>query len=142
VYMEQEPGSSGKNVIDYYRRKALPGYAFFGVKTTGNKEDRAKPVSSQAQGGNIKILRSHWNDALLSECEAFPTKGVHDDSVDALSGAMGELFTRSAQGHVDYARRYQELRNMPKCLRCGQRKPENDMHDEGLCVQCFRQGKR
>ncbi len=110
VYMEQEPGSSGKTLIDYYRRKILPGFAFFGIKTTGDKTSRALPVSSQAQGGNVKLLRAHWNDALLSELEAFPTIGVHDDSVDALDGAMEQLFAKSAQGHVDFAQRLLEMR--------------------------------
>lgn len=111
IYMEQEPGSAGKNNIDYYRRKVLAGYTFTGIRTTGNKEDRAKPVSSQAQGKNIAVVKiAPWYDILLSELEAFPTEGVHDDSVDALSGAMEQLFARSAQGHVDWAKRYKELR--------------------------------
>lgn len=111
VFMEQEPGSSGKNVIDYYRRKVLAGYAFTGIKSTGDKETRAKPVASQAEGRNIAMLRGHWNDALLSELEAFPTKGVHDDSVDGLSGAMEQLFTKSAAGHIDWTKRLMEARN-------------------------------
>lgn len=114
IYMEQEPGSSGKSMIDYYRRKVLAGYAFFGVKTTGNKVDRAQPVSSQAQGNNILLVRSAWNDALLSELEAFPTEGVHDDGPDALFGAMEQLFSRSAQGHVDFAQRLLEIRSGKK----------------------------
>lgn len=80
VFMEQEPGSSGKNVIDYYRRKVLAGFAFSGIKSTGDKATRATPVASQAEGRNIAMLRGYWNDALLSELEAFPTPGVHDDS--------------------------------------------------------------
>ena len=110
VFMEQEPGSSGKGVIDYYLRKVLAGYSFTGIRSTGSKEDRAKPVSSQAQGGNIALLRAAWNDAFLSEHEAFPTPGVHDDIVDANSGAMGQLFAKSADGHVAFAQRYKELR--------------------------------
>jgi predicted phage terminase large subunit-like protein len=111
IYMEQEPGSAGKNNIDYYRRKVLPGWTFGGVKTTGNKESRALPVSSQAQGKNIAIMRiAPWYDILLSELEAFPTQGVHDDSCDALFGAMEQLFARSAQHHVDYARKFAEIR--------------------------------
>lgn len=110
VFMEQEPGSSGKGVIDYYRRKVLAGYAFSGVKTTGNKEMRARPVASQAEGHNIALLRSYWNDALLSELEAFPTEGVHDDGPDALFGAMEQLFSKSAQGHVNWSKRLLEMR--------------------------------
>ncbi|GCE14183.1 phage terminase large subunit [Tengunoibacter tsumagoiensis] len=110
VYMEQEPGAGSKSLIDYYRRKVLPGYAFFGHKVGADKETRAQPVSSQAQAGNVRLVRSAWNDALLSELEAFPTVGVHDDAVDALSGAMEQLFGKSAQSHVEYARKLAELR--------------------------------
>ena len=57
---------------------------------TGSKEVRAKPVSAQAEAGNIKIVRAPWNDEFLRELENFPT-GKHDDAVDALSGAHGAL---------------------------------------------------
>src|SRR5579875_891802 len=110
VFIEQEPGSSGKTLIDYYRRKVLAGFVFTGIKTTGDKVSRAQPVSSQAQGQNIALLRAHWNDALLSELEAFPTEGVHDDATDALSGALEQLFSRSAEGHVAWTKRYLEAR--------------------------------
>lgn len=106
VYMEQEPGASAKNIIDYYRRKVLAGYSFTGIKTDKKKEIRARPVASQAEARNIKIIKSHWNDAFLSELEAFPTEGVHDDIVDALSGAMEQLFFRSASAYIGYAEQY------------------------------------
>lgn len=108
VYMEQEPGASAKGNIDYYRRKVLAGYSFTGIKTDKKKDVRARPVASQAEGKNIKILQRHWNDAMLSELEAFPTKGVHDDVVDALSGAMEQLFFRGAAAHIGYAKDYVE----------------------------------
>jgi predicted phage terminase large subunit-like protein len=101
--MEQEPGASAKNVIDYYKRTVLAGYSFTGIKTDKNKEVRARPVASQAEAKNIKVFKAYWNDAFLSELEAFPTKGVHDDVIDALDGAMEQLFFRTAQAHVDYA---------------------------------------
>jgi predicted phage terminase large subunit-like protein len=86
----------------------LAGYSFTGVKVDKNKEVRARPVASQAEGRNIKVVRAHWNDALLSELEAFPTKGVHDDIVDSLSGAMDQLFFRSAAAYLGYAEQYVE----------------------------------
>ncbi len=89
IYMEQEPGSSGVNTIDYYRRLLL-GYTFYGDKTTGSKEERANPVSSQAEAGNIKLVRGSWIGAFLDEIEGFPG-GAHDDQVDALSGAFAQL---------------------------------------------------
>ena len=92
IFMEQEPGSSGVTVIDHYARNVLVGYAFTGVKTTGPKEERAIPVSTAAEAGNIKIVRAAWNGEFLDELEAFPI-GFHDDQVDALSGAIAQLAT-------------------------------------------------
>lgn len=137
IYMEQEPGSAGKNNIDYYRRKVLAGFSFFGIRTTGDKESRAKPVSSQAQGHNIAIMKiAPWYDILLSELEAFPTPGVHDDGPDALFGAMEQLFAKSADGHVAWTKRYMEMKSALLCKQCGQRKPKSEMHDAELCKEC------
>jgi len=90
VRMEQEPGSSGVNVIDHYRRQVLPGFDFRGVPSTGSKEVRANPVASQAEAGNVKLVRGSWINAFLDELESFPG-GSHDDQVDALSGAFEAL---------------------------------------------------
>lgn len=90
IYMEQEPGSSGVQSIDYYRRKVLNGYTFYGDKATGSKELRANPVSSQAFAGNVKLLRGAWIGNFLDEVDAFPN-GAHDDQVDAMSGAFKML---------------------------------------------------
>jgi predicted phage terminase large subunit-like protein len=90
IYMEQEPGSSGVGQIDYYARQVLNGFSFWGIKTTGPKEERATPVSSAAEAGNIKLVRGNWNSDFLDEFEAFPM-GMHDDQVDAVSGAFQQL---------------------------------------------------
>src|SRR3990167_807920 len=58
IYMEQEPGSSGVSQIDYYPRQDLQGYSFWGVKTTGPKQERATPVISAAEAGNVKLVKS------------------------------------------------------------------------------------
>ena len=91
VYMEQEPGSSGVHMIDHYRRRVLLGYTFRGVKSTGNKEVRANPVSSMAEAGCIKLVRGAWIGEFLDEVELFPQEGVHDDMVDSLSGSFSAL---------------------------------------------------
>jgi len=98
IRMEQEPGSSGKTVIDHYTRNVLSGWAFAGVRSTGPKEARAAPVSSQAEAGNIKLVRGPWVGAYLDELEAFPIAGVHDDQVDATSGALTDLMPVSRVG--------------------------------------------
>jgi predicted phage terminase large subunit-like protein len=89
VRMEQEPGASGKSLIDYYRRTVVPDRDFGGVPSTGSKQVRAAPVSGQVQAGNVKIVAGPWNETFLEELDAFP--GDFDDQVDAFSGAYLDL---------------------------------------------------
>lgn len=90
VRMEQEPGASGVAMIDHYRRRVLPQYDFRGVRSTGPKEVRANPLSSQAEAGNVKLVRGRWNADFLDEADGFP-HGAHDDQVDAVSGGFSEV---------------------------------------------------
>ena len=96
TFMEQEPGSSGVGQIDYYARQVLQGYSFWGVKSTGPKAERAVPVSSASEAGNVRLKQASWNGVLLDEFEGFP-QGAHDDMVDAVSGAFSQL--RRPQGY-------------------------------------------
>lgn len=90
IWMEQEPGASGVNTIAHYRDTVLPGWAFRGNRLTGSKSERAAPVSSQAEAGNVVLVAGPWIGAFLDEVEAFP-QGAHDDQVDAMSGAFDKL---------------------------------------------------
>lgn len=90
VWIEQEPGSSGKIVIDHYVRRVLPGFAVRGRRESGAKTVRADPVAAQAEAGNVRLVAGEWNRAFLDELEGFPT-GSHDDQVDTLSGALAVL---------------------------------------------------
>jgi predicted phage terminase large subunit-like protein len=128
-WMEQEPGSSGVNTIDRYKRTILRGYRFNGEKTTGKKADRARPFSSMCERGvsdlvkygNVKLLRGAWVEDFLDEAEAFPA-GVHDDQIDAASLAFMKLAKRgwtvpeSQGGYVGAARytRNRDDRNGPE----------------------------
>jgi predicted phage terminase large subunit-like protein len=100
VYMEQEPGSSGVSLIDYYHRKILSGYIFYGVKTTGSKSERAAPFSSACEGGLVSLVDGSWIGSFLDELEAFPV-GSHDDQVDASSGAFEQL---TRHGNIEVGR--------------------------------------
>lgn len=100
VYMEQEPGASGKVAIDHYARHVLRGFAFYGWPTHKNKEVRFNPVSSIAQNGNMYVVRTAQNiDPYLDVLEAFPF-GEHDDDADATSGAV-EALNASPEADVD-----------------------------------------
>lgn len=90
IYMEQEPGSSGKGMIHTYA-KLLAGYAFYGIPSSGSKTIRAQPLSAAASRGDIKVLNRPWLNAFISELELFPNTGAHDDQVDAVSGCYNIL---------------------------------------------------
>lgn len=86
IYVAQDPGASGKIVVDSLIRRTLQGYPVQGIRETGSKEDRARLISAQADRGNLVLVEAEWTDTLLREMEAFP-EVPHDDQVDALSGA-------------------------------------------------------
>ncbi|MHB8182849.1 MAG: phage terminase large subunit [Candidatus Desulforudaceae bacterium] len=98
-YMEQEPGSSSKDTIDYYTR-ILAGFAFRGDRPTGSKEIRAEPLSAQAEAGNVKLVAGTWVQDFLDEIEVFP-HGAHDDQVDGASGAFNKLHRSARQPAKD-----------------------------------------
>lgn len=90
VWIEQEPGASGKAIIAHFQRDVLPGHEVRGNAPSDGKGVRARPVASKAEAGLVKLVRGPWNGAFLDELEAFPN-GDHDDQVDALSGAFSRL---------------------------------------------------
>jgi predicted phage terminase large subunit-like protein len=90
IRMEQEPGASGKAVIDHYARRILVGYDFKGVPSSGSKVERARPLSAASAAGNVKLVAGPWIGAFLDEADAFPM-GSHDDQIDAVSGAMAQM---------------------------------------------------
>lgn len=94
IRMEQEPGSSGVDVIDHYARHVLRGFDFRADKVTGNKQMRADAMAAAMECGNLSLVRATWNREYVSELLEFP-QGAHDDQVDASSGAFNELSFRA-----------------------------------------------
>ena len=90
-----DPGSAGKYESGAASR-ALDGYVIKIIPASGagNKETRARPISSQCESGNVKLVRGLWNDDFLKELENFPS-GRHDDAIDGLSGAHQVLTEQS-----------------------------------------------
>ncbi len=91
VWVEQEPGSSGKESAENTIAD-LAGFAVHAETSTGSKVIRANPLSAQWEVGNVKLLEGAWNKVYLDEMSAFPN-GVHDDMVDASAGAFAKLAT-------------------------------------------------
>lgn len=90
IRMEQEPGASGKSLVDHYRRNILVGYDFRGDRPSGDKATRAKPMSSAAEAGNVILIKGQWNVPFLDEAALFPN-GNNDDQIDTFSGAANIL---------------------------------------------------
>ncbi len=86
IGIEEDPGQAGISEAEHLTR-FLQGFNVKRNRVTKDKVTRAKPVSAQAEAGNIKILRAAWNDEFFKELENFP-EGAHDDIVDALSGSF------------------------------------------------------
>ena len=90
IGVPQDPGQAGKDQAESYVRE-LAGYTVLMIRETGDKVARADPFAAQWQAGNVDVYRAPWNEAFFAELEAFPSKGAHDDQVDAASGAFAML---------------------------------------------------
>ena len=60
IGLAQDPGAAGKMVLQYLTRR-LAGHRIESSPETGSKVDRSLPVASQANVGNIAIVRAYWN---------------------------------------------------------------------------------
>lgn len=91
VRMEQEPGSSGKALVDQYARYVVPGYDFMGIRATGDKLTRARPFAAAVANGNVRVVRGSWLTDWMDEMASFPEACNHDDQVDSAVGAFTHL---------------------------------------------------
>ena len=89
VWLEQEPGSGGKESAEASIRN-LAGEEVYAATVTGDKLTRSGPFAAQCEAGNVKLIRGEWNAVYLDELCSFPLGG-HDDMVDGSSGAFNKL---------------------------------------------------
>jgi predicted phage terminase large subunit-like protein len=89
VCLEEDPGQAGKADVATLIT-ALNKYRVEVRRVTKAKDLRLRPFSTQAQAGNVKILRAPWNSEYFNVMEGFP-EGDHDDECDGTSGAYNYL---------------------------------------------------
>jgi predicted phage terminase large subunit-like protein len=82
----EDPGSGGKHVASYVKRTLAPGRYVTSSPERGSKIERAKPISAQFNGDNVRIVRHEGCEQLIKELTDFPY-GEFCDLVDALSRA-------------------------------------------------------
>lgn len=88
IRMEEEGGASGIANTERYSRVVLRGFDYQAVKPVVSKIERARPVASACQVGNVFISnRCRELLAFFAQLDGFPC-GAHDDIVDAFSGSF------------------------------------------------------
>lgn len=98
VWVEQEPGSGGKDSAAYTIGN-LSGFRAYAERVTDDKGTRAEPYSSQVEAENVYVLRADWTREFISEHEHFP-RGKFKDQVDAASGAFAKLAESTSMIHA------------------------------------------
>lgn len=88
VWIEQEPGSSGKEAAESTIRNLI-GFSIRAETPTGSKDVRLEPFRAQCEGGNVFLVVGPWNPAYLDELAEIPN-GAYRDQSDASSGAFNK----------------------------------------------------
>lgn len=105
VYVEQEPGSGGKESAQNTIRN-LAGFTVYADRPQGDKVRRADPYSVQVNHGNVTMLRGSWNQVFVDEHKVFPHAKIKDQ-VDAAAGAFNALFqTKTVESAIIRINRY------------------------------------
>lgn len=100
ISIPQDPGQAAKGQVLAFA-KLLAGFNVRFSTESGDKIQRADPVSAQAEVGNVKIVKTGdpakdaWIEPFLEEITMFPA-GTYKDQVDALSRAFAELLKPAA----------------------------------------------
>lgn len=93
TYVEQEPGSGGKESAENTVRN-LAGFKVYADRPTGDKEARAEPFAAQVENGNVLVVagaNESWPAKYTEELQMFPNSDF-TDQVDSSSGAFNKLF--------------------------------------------------
>lgn len=98
IRLPQDPGQAGKSQKASLA-ELLDGFQFRILPVTGDKPLRASPLRSQAEVGNVKLLRGDWNEPFLEEITMFPG-ATFDDQVDAAADAHADLVEANMTGVV------------------------------------------
>lgn len=93
TWIERETGVGGKDRTNAVMlRLHNVGMKTYSEPVSGSKRDRADPVASKAQAGNLMLCPGKWRESYRLEMCAFTgTGGGHDDQTDATSGAVSKL---------------------------------------------------
>lgn len=103
IWIEQEPGSAGKIVIEHFKAEVLNGFTVGGDKPTGKIEVRAGPLLADIEAGIVVAVEGEHIGVLRHELNAFPD-GKHDDQISAMALGHSKI-AKSKYGGVTWGRR-------------------------------------
>lgn len=89
IQIEQEPGSSGKALVEHFQKTVLPEFRVEPCPASKNKILKAQPLLAGAEAGKVYLLAGNWNDQYVKEFDTFP--GAFDDQVDTTSEGYTKL---------------------------------------------------
>lgn len=101
IDIPQDPGAAGK-VQSRAIIASLLGYTARCSPESGDKIQRANPIATQAEAGNVSVLAGPWNQAFLDEIETAPNGYM--DQIDAMSRAFRKfvmMATTLAKAHAE-----------------------------------------
>lgn len=92
IGIEQEPGSSGKSLVNHYERNIIPEYRVEAIPTAGknSKLIRAQPLLAAAEASKVLLVRGDWNEPFIREFDLFPA-APYDDQVDTAAAGYTRL---------------------------------------------------
>lgn len=88
IWLEQEPGSSGKDSAESTLRNLI-GFNARAETATGSKDVRLEPFRAQCEAKNVYLVQGPWIPAYLDELAEIPN-GTYRDQSDATSGAFNK----------------------------------------------------
>lgn len=89
IWVEQEPGSSGKESSEATLRNLI-GFPVSPDRPTGDKDTRLEPFRTQAENGRVALVFGTWNEPYIDELCAIPN-GARRDQGDASAGALAKV---------------------------------------------------
>lgn len=124
IGIEQEGASAGKIMADIWKDKLIGYRVKIDQKKGMSKTARASLVSPLSALGKISFIPNSNSNEMFRQLVNFPTKGVHDDAVDSITGAIfllteelpkpltGPVYPRKVD-RKDVYQRLEELRTTP-----------------------------
>ena len=91
IYVEQEPGSGGKNQVaelqSHIKRMLGTQYKVTGHRPEGDRVLIANTWFSEAANGQFYMVQGNWNAGCLDQLDTFGDPNAHDDRITSISGA-------------------------------------------------------